>query len=231
MNLFLVHLRTPLLIATIIYSLPAHSADIVNENDPVPPEASIVAEQKSNGWYIAARIGAAFAQDTNLISGGASVRSSHGSGYAFAGAFGYTFPSNSPLSFRTELELGYLALGLFRPTTTTSSAKAVTGLANAYVDYELGFISPYASVGIGYGAITSSTPSPTPTGLILNANQGGLAWQFGLGAAYSLSDTVKLDFGYRYLGIEKLKYDAGGPTPLNGNLRTHQIRLGIRKAF
>ncbi|MEE9313298.1 MAG: outer membrane beta-barrel protein [Rhizobiaceae bacterium] len=241
MNIHTFTLPALFIAGTLVISTSSLAADAVLQEDPTPPEPPVEESIEQSGWYIAARIGAAFADDTSFTATGAPINGSYDLGYSVSGAIGYDFKGNAPLSFRTELELGYLALeidqqnvvgtGTFSGANASGSSTALIGLVNAYVDYELGSITPFATAGVGYASLNFDNHRTTPTGVVMNDSDQGLAWQFGLGAAYAVTDTVKLDVGYRYMGIEDINLTATDATQSSVDLRTHQIRLGIRKAF
>ena len=222
-------------------STSAHAADAVLEPDPAPPEPTPITEIQESGWYIAGRIGAAFADDTEFSTLGTQVENAYDVGYAFSGAVGYEFKTDSPLSFRAEGEVGYskdeidthnvVGTGVFNGGDAFGETTTFYGLVNGYIDYELGPITPFVSAGVGYGQLDFSGHGVTPTGVVLNDQGSGVAWQVGAGAAYSVTDTVKLDLGYRYFGIENAGVTATDATGSDVDYRAHQITLGIRKAF
>ena len=57
------------------------------------------------------------------------------------------------------------------------------------------------------------------------------AAQVGLGCSYELSDTVALDFGYRYLMMADTQTSAYGVTMRGKHNHNHQLMLGARLAF
>lgn len=220
---------------------PARAADAVIEEDPAPPEPVIEAQVSDQNWYIAARIGAAFAEDTQFSTLGTTVDTEYDPGYNLAMAVGYTFRTDSPISFRTEAELGYMVLeadqhqvaglGTFSGGAADGEASAIVGLANAYVDYELGTFTPFVSAGIGYANLELDNFGTTPTGQVLDTDGDGVAWQIGVGTAYAVSDTLNIDLGYRYSGIEDVSVTAVDGTSSDLDFRNHQVTIGIRKAF
>ncbi|MEL6785196.1 MAG: outer membrane beta-barrel protein, partial [Pseudomonadota bacterium] len=108
---------------------------------------------------------------------------------------------------------------------------AVYGLANGYVDYSLGAITPFVSAGVGYGQLDLSQQGVTPTGVVMNDSAGGLAWQVGAGAAFAVTDSVTVDLGYRFFKVQDVGLSAVDGTQSDVDLESHQINLGIRKAF
>lgn len=228
-----------LLISASFY--PVRAADAVLEEDPAPPEPTLEAPVSDQNWYIAARIGAAFAEDTQFSTLGTTVDTEFDPGYNLALAVGHTFRTESPLSFRAEAELGYLVLeadqhqvaglGTFSGGAATGEASAIIGLANGYLDYELGAFTPFVSAGVGYANLDLDNFGTTPTGQVLDTDEDGVAWQVGVGTAYAVSDTLNIDLGYRYSGIEDVNVTANDGTSSDLDFRNHQVTIGIRKAF
>ena len=218
----------------------AWAADAVVEEDPAPPEP-VVEVADTSGWYIAGRIGAAFADDSKFNTLGTQVTNSYDVGYNLSAAVGYEFKNGAPLSYRTEAEVGYMmfdidkhnvaGVGVSSGANAFGETNSFYGLANGYIDYELGTITPFIGAGIGYASLDFSNHGTTGTGTVLNDSGAGLAWQVGAGAAYSLSDTLKIDLGYRYMGIENVSLTATDATSTDVDFRNHQVTLGIRKAF
>ena len=220
---------------------PARAADAVIEADPTPPETIVETQVTDQKWYIAARIGAAFAEDTQFNTLGTTVETEFDPGYNLALAVGRVFKTQSPVSFRAEAELGYIVLeaeqhqvagvGAFSGSAATGEATALVGLANAYIDYELGTFTPFVSAGIGYANLELDNFGTTPTGQVLDTNEEGVAWQIGVGTAYAVSNSLNIDLSYRYSGIENVGVTANDGTSSDLDFRNHQISIGIRKAF
>ena len=218
----------------------AYAADTIIDQDPTPSQLTPVPHQTS-GWYIGMRIGAAFADRTEFDALGESVESSYDTGYTLSGAIGREFLTNGVISTRLEGEIGYssfdvdshniVGAGNFSGGNALGSTNALYGLANGYVDFNLGFIAPYVSGGVGYASVDFDNHGVVPAGPELSDSGGGLAWQLGAGVGVSMTDTIKLDLGYRYVGVGDVSLTAVDGTSSNVELRHHQITLGIRKAF
>ena len=100
-----------LAVGSLSLSTSAVAADAVIEEDPAPPEPAVELSPE-NRWYVGARIGAAFADDTSFNTLGTVVTNSYDTGYVFSGAIGYEFGTGSPISARLEGELGYTAFDI-----------------------------------------------------------------------------------------------------------------------
>ncbi len=218
----------------------AFAADAVLEEDPAPPEP-VVEAAPAGGWYIGARIGGAFEGESDFGIAGATVSNEYDPGLDFSGAVGYEFKNDSPVSYRLEGELGYNSfdidthtvsgVGTFSGANAFGEASSIYGLANAYIDYDLGLLSPYVSAGIGYAQLDLDGQGTNPGGVVLSDDDGGLAYQAGAGASYALSDTLKLDLGYRYQAIDGVSLTALDGTNSDVDLTTHKVTLGFRKSF
>lgn len=241
----MIHKQTLLLSASLaaMLALPtlANAADAVIEPDPAPPEPIVQEEVLNSGWYIAGRIGAAFSDDTEFGVAGTTVTNEYDTGYNLSAAVGYDFNNGAPLSFRAEAELGYLSQDIdqhnvagvanFSGSDAFGTTSSIYGLANAYVDYNLGGITPFVTAGLGYASLDFDGHGVTPLGVVMDSDSGGLAWQVGAGAAFNVTETLKLDLSYRYFGIEDVGLTAVDGTSSDVDLRNHQVTLGIRKMF
>ncbi|MEL7274160.1 MAG: outer membrane beta-barrel protein [Pseudomonadota bacterium] len=230
-----------LIVAVAITPSALFAADAIEtvEPAPAPPEYQIKAIEQS--YYAAARIGAAFDAESRFGVLGTTVGNAYDTGYNFSVALGYGFNPAGLVNFRAEAELGYTqldidshtvaGLGKFSGGDATGDASAVYGLANGYVDYSLGAITPFVSAGVGYGQLDLSQQGVTPTGVVMNDSAGGLAWQVGAGAAFAVTDSVTVDLGYRFFKVQDVGLSAVDGTQSDVDLESHQINLGIRKAF
>lgn len=229
-----------LVVSPLSFSTSALAADAVIEEDPAPPEPTVELSPE-NRWYVGARIGAAFADDTSFNTLGTVVTNSYDTGYVFSGAIGYEFGTDSPISARLEGELGYTAfdidahsvagVGNFSGGNAFGETTALYGLVNGFLDYNLGVITPFVGAGVGYANVDFSGHGTTPTGIVMNNDSSGLAWQVSAGAAYALTENTKLDFGYRYQEFQNVDLTAVDGTTSSTNLSNHELYLGIRRAF
>ena len=134
-------------------------------------------------------------------------------------------------------------------TTTTTPAwrgdvSALTLMGNGYYDFDLGSkVELYATAGVGVAQVSfhdvnnvtdvsSSAPytftaNPDPG---LNGHETTLAWQVGAGIAAPIADNVKLDLRYRYFATTDFT-SFTGDGPINTNLSSHSVLLGLRVDF
>lgn len=158
-------------------------------------------------------------------------------GYIFGGAIGVQLTD----MFRTEIELSHgrnkaksyrsSPADPFLPATGTISATYL--LANVWLDWKNDFaLTPYLGGGIGYGWAEGDT--------FFNGNtfgygpgEGGLALQLGAGLKYNFSEQVSLDLGYRFKMLNGIDFDDsdGGGVYTGGDLRSHNVQVGLTFAF
>jgi opacity protein-like surface antigen len=85
--------------------------------------------------------------------------------------------------------------------------------------------------------LAPDTTNQTPSG-----TSSGLAWQLAAGVGIAVTSNLTLDVGYRYVDLGSIKVDQGrynyvNFTPntdtngLKGDLRTHELALGLRYSF
>lgn len=228
-------------LAALMLNSTAHGADAVVEDntDPVPPAYEVKAVEQS--FYAAARIGAAFEGESQFGVLGTQVDNNYDTGYNLSVALGYGFNPNGLIGVRVEGELGYTSfdidshnvrgIGSFSGGDATGDADTLYGMANGYLDYNLGSITPFVSAGLGYARLDLSNQGVTPTGVVMNDSGSGLAWQVGAGAAFAVTNSVTVDLGYRYFNVQDVGLTAVDGTSTDVDLESHQINLGIRKAF
>lgn len=234
---------------------PALAADIAEPPvvEAPAPMAPVYEEADYGGWYIRGDLGyrksnmdspeyvLPFGQvgrfDTHELKGGFSV----------GGGVGYQVTKY----FRTDLTLdywsktkfnggtsGFCGTGLPCTSTDTSSYSALLLLANAYVDIGTWHgITPYVGAGIGGANLKwNSLINTDPDGEF--EHEGHSSWRFAYalmaGASYCLTDTTKLDVGYRFSHINggrMFGYRAGGGPGFDDGINTHEVRAGLRYQF
>jgi opacity protein-like surface antigen len=117
-------------------------------------------------------------------------------------------------------------------------------LANGYVDLGTWYgITPYVGAGVGAafntmaGLVDTSITNPPGGGVAADKTTTQLAWAVMAGMSYSITPNLKLDFGYRYLDMGRVKSNPiicntgafGCPQEVQSfKLASHDIRLGIR---
>ncbi len=189
---------------------------------------------------------------------------------AFGGSFavGYNFKKNFQVPLR--LELDYAIFSDVKKTknssftdggiTATLSGKPTYGIqtlfANAYFDIDTGTaFTPYLTGGLGAAFINtkfSGNLSAGATGMpgpvvsqdfsASSKTVTNFAWNVGVGLGYDIDTNWSLDFGYRFVGLGKVRSGDGSATFDGGatydtfyakakNLYMHQIFAGVRYTF
>ncbi len=165
--------------------------------------------------------------DTDSYSGG-GYRGS----FQFGGGAGYQVTDY----FRTDLTMDYLTRGKFDGDGIVGDAKysALSILANAYVDLGnfKGF-TPYVGAGLG-GTYVDWSDVSTPAG----DRDGAANWRFTYalmaGVSVDLTQSLKLDAGYRYRHVNGGRMFEGDGYSGDGRdrgLNIHDLRIGLRYAF
>lgn len=224
-------------------SPPARAADLGGADEPYKTEPLPEALPYFNPWYIGARGGAAFTNDTDFDALGTGVDSVYATGTYFSGLIGYDFSSlGGQPGFRGELELGYLqndidahdvnGLGGFSGNNAFGSAAAVVGLASLY--YDLPFspgITPFLGGGIGFADVSFSDQGVTPLGTVMDDSATGFAWHLTSGLDFQLAERTSLELGYRYLAIQGIDLQAVDGTDTSADLDSHIVFAGIKYRF
>ncbi len=136
-----------------------------------------------------------------------------------------------------------------------SNAAFLTGYVDAgsFLPANLAWVNPYFGVGLGYAVNRVSgvrnrldfVGTPDFRDTTVGAPSGssrGLAWQLATGLGFAVSDVLTIDLGYRFVDLGRLKVDRGiydypsvpGERPSNalkGELRTHELSVGLRYSF
>jgi len=108
-------------------------------------------------------------------------------------------------------------------------------LANIYYDFKTeGKLSPYVGLGLGYGRI-KNTNLDWMTGATQNNTLDAFVWQAGAGLSYALSESLALDFGYRYIDFGSKTIDgttsSSPPTTFKIQRAGSEFSFGFRFNF
>lgn len=118
--------------------------------------------------------------------------------------------------------------------------RAAVFLANGYADLGTWFgVTPYVGGGVGVAVnfldnVTDFGPETGGFGYARDRSQANFAWAAMAGLGYNVSENLKLELGYRYLDLGRVKTDViGCPAGCAGerqsfDLASHDIRLGFR---
>jgi opacity protein-like surface antigen len=90
--------------------------------------------------------------------------------------------------------------------------------------------SPY--VGAGIGAVRIETSDLTVTGGPLSNDSAlALAFQFGLGIDYALTERLSLDLGYRFFSSTRPRFSEVNGPPFKMDYLNNSVVLGLRVGF
>ena len=126
----------------------------------------------------------------------------------------------------------------------TSDLRSLVTMLNGY--FEIGSwhdVTPYIGVGAGlahhrFGPVEIPSNAVHSSGTTASHPRNRLALSLMTGAAYDLSERVKLDIGYRYLSMGRIESGAFDCSPVQGGIcnngtqslrvASHELRAGLR---
>ena len=178
--------------------------------------ASVASAQ---GMYAAINGGVNFTHDGEIASSG--VDTAFAFGYAVGGSIGYDFGD-----YRLEGEISYRANDVddISGVPFTGDITTTALMANAFYDFDSGspFV-PYVGAGLGVGFSTFELVG-------ISGDVTALAYQFILGGAYEMSDTLDLTLDYRLFTMGTPDYEFSGGDVSQGYWNS-AIMLGVRTRF
>lgn len=210
--------------------------------------AAPAAYAAESGTYFTLGTGYGNAREANLGTSSMLEADEIGKSAVFTGAWGTGL---SP-SLRGELELAYHPdYAIDERLSAAGTAIAVDGeidatslMANLYYDFPMHGFTPF--VGLGAGASRNqihdirNTALDGPYAGLAVIGKGdrttSFAWQAILGSEIAINGNLSLDVSYHYVDLGDLRTaanSAGGVTEpaSEGDLRIHDIRLGLRYRF
>ena len=225
------------LLSPFLFTTPSLAADALPQPEPLPPSEISTALP----FYVVGRIGGIGGDDTSFGTLGTRVSTDYEIGFTGSAALGKKMLEGDVFSVRLEAEVGFdrfgvdghgvLGVGSFAGGDAFGEVRTFYGMANGFADVQLGAFTPYVGVGAGYAAVEFDGFGTSATGLVLDDDASGFAWQVGAGTAYGLNETTELELGYWYKGVEDVEVDAADGTPNQIDLRGHSITLGVRAKF
>jgi opacity protein-like surface antigen len=145
--------------------------------------------------------------------------------------------------YRSELEVSYQEHDLDSISVSgitvdpadfgvSGDLSILTGLVNAYFDFESGFpnLRPYVTGGLGFtnaevnGAI--EVVSVDGTSITDNDDDSAFAYQLGAGLGYSITDNITLDLRYRFFSAPNLEFET-----TETKFKSHNLSAGVRVRF
>lgn len=223
------------------------AADIIDIPEPIIPE--VVVPAPVGGWYLRGDIGYSAPKfkgaDYTTYGKGCNQCGTDGvvvndktldgklkGSFLLGGGIGYQVTDY----FRTDLTLDYMTRSKFSSDRDESRMSALSLLANAYVDLgNFNGITPYVGAGIGGTRVKWDDVVDTQNGGVLpGAANWRFTWALMAGLSYDLTDSLKLDAGYRFRRVEGGKmfdgnYQVGAG--FDKRLDIHDVRVGLRYQF
>ena len=230
--------------AAIVMIAPAGAADLMGgslKDDPM------VQAPARSSCYVRGDIGYGWSKDADAYYWGNATQENFDSadlGDAGFGELGFGCGSGVR-GLRADLTFGWHGDKDFEghiPLTVpddpiTTSVRSMTSLVNVYYDLgDWGGWVPYVGAGVGAAfhqmdmvyATDPSSPNPQ-----FGDDTFDLAWQVSTGVGYRLTDSMMLDFGYRYLDMGSARSNSvdlaleNNPI-LETDVAEHEIKAGIR---
>lgn len=198
-----------------------------------------------NAPYIGLYGGLNLQDDADISANGVSGEADTDSGYVFGGTLGYAFHPGAMWSVRTELDIGYrendieslsgtiAGLGSGSISNVDGDISIFSGLVNVWWDYNAGRFTPYFGGGIGAANVSVNDVSVFGVG-VADDSETVLAYQFGAGLAYAISDSMDISFDYRYFATDDAELSASaalGGGEFDIDTGNHSIMLGLRHSF
>lgn len=224
-------------------AVSAMSADAEFSDFPDVPSSDRIEDSfRDAGFYVGARGGAVWANDTQFtITGPALVANSYDLGFVGSLFVGFEVPDlYHGIGMRLEGELGYRQAEVDfhtvagTPATSANSfgsTDAFTAMANLYADYTLGALRPFIGGGIGVGRVDFEGHGVTGNLGVMDNTENGFAWQVSGGVGYDVTADITVEAMVRYqeiLGVELVS--ATGPVS-HVDLASTQVLLGARFSF
>jgi len=185
----------------------------------------------ASGMYGSINAGVTMPDDDDMTDGSVWLELEYDTGFTVAGAIGYKVKD-----YRLEGEVAYqnnevdrienmsLPVDIDGEILSSMEASVLTFLLNGYIDFENGTaFTPYFTAGLGFAKIDGEM---TIDGVTDDEDDTVLVGQLGVGAGYAVTETVTLDFKYRYLRTTDADFDG-----VDIEVGSHNITVGVRVAF
>lgn len=196
-------------------------------------------QQYHTGPYVGAFVGGSSLLDSKASGSRGSFRLEYDPDLQFSAVAGWDIRPGNPLGEgRIELEYNRrsnpldqvsLAEGDFKGDGSLTSDSL---LLNCFGVFHNGMPwSPYAGLGIGAARIKASNLKVTGQTLSSDSDVV-LAYQFGVGIDYSLTNYLNLDLGYRFTGTTRPKFtESGSGNEFGLDYYSHNLVFGVRLGF
>ncbi|MBX9925168.1 MAG: outer membrane beta-barrel protein [Hyphomicrobiaceae bacterium] len=223
------------------YSGPAIAADLGGRpgsiKDPPPQYIESVPTYK---FYLAARGGLTFPEDTDFNTLGLGVTNEYELGYFFSGAAGLSNLAGVP-GLRGEIEIGYSQADVeshnvggakFTGGNAFGRTALTYGLASLYYDFNTGtIVRPFIGAGGGIADVSFENHGVTGIGTLLDSSDTAYAYHITAGANVEITKSLNFELAYRYLGTTGAELTARNGTKTEVDTGDHQIMFGLRQSF
>ncbi|MBN1141421.1 MAG: porin family protein [Deltaproteobacteria bacterium] len=162
-------------------------------------------------------------------------------GYGLGAVAGYTLKNFDRANLRFEGEV------TFRKNDTDRARDWPTAGADSKIDGDVSSLAvmfnvavdfinqtpftPYIMGGLGGARVSFNDFEIDGLGLILDDHDTVLAYQLGAGCAFTLTNHLFLDLGYRFFATRDADVTAADGTSGGINYRSHNVMLGLRFSF
>ena len=185
--------------------------------------AGPAAAQDLSSFYVTPKIMMSYQKGD--MTGGRSERDS---------VFGLGLSVGADLSYstawpvRVEAEYLYHGSQSFMNGTANNEVSAHSLLANAFIDIQTDTaLTPYFGGGLGLAWLNNRYTNNNPNSSF-KVTRCNFAWDLGAGVAWSISENLALDLGYRYMDLGKTDNIVAGNSVSNVSLTAHEFSLGLR---
>jgi opacity protein-like surface antigen len=192
-----------------------------------------------DGPYVTGRIGASYRQPAEDVA----AHNTFDPGWKLNGGAGYRFGTLRVEGEFTLLQNDFKEITLsaggatLPPEQSEGNARGQSVFGSLYYDFPTGgALRPYVGAGVGsYRVHIDGLTSPTlgSFGIVVDETTGWTrAFQVRAGAAYAVSPSTEIHFGYRWHRGFPLTFTVPGVGELNpGGVRTHNAEIGVRYFF
>jgi outer membrane immunogenic protein len=227
-------------VTALAFASSVAAADLIIEDDYIEP-IGVVDVGNWDGPYIGVHVGWGWG-DANHIPGagdGAFPNNDVDLSGLFAGVqAGANFSvGGGPLVFGIEGDASWSGIEgtctldaggfVFGDVCGIETSHAIDWMASlrGNIGFDAGAFMPYLTAGVvGAGATRTSVVSGA------SDSQTHVGWTVGAGVRVAASESVSLDFQYRYNDLGEKVYDTGGIPP-NVHLTVHTFRAGVNFEF
>lgn len=159
-------------------------------------------------------------------------------GYHFGGALGRHIGD----LFRAEIAVSYRQAdldqaGFTSGTQADGDVSLFAAMLNGYVDFDLGWIVPWAGAGVGVGSYKIDVYQQVAGAFDIDDGDPVFVYNTMVGATLPLNDSVAFNFGYRYVAIageqgsSALIAPATTSQQVDDEFDAHEAVLGLRFNF